>query len=625
MAVAIALVAGIVASTTFAVRESAQRRKAERARADLEKVVDFQARMISGIDPAGMGERLISDLRGRLEKAGPGGEPAGEPAGTRRPQLDRALAGVNGTDAALRILDEEILGRAARVIETEFAGEPLIEARLRLSLGTTYGDIGLYDRAGPHLDRSLELRRNELGDDDPDTLRSLRAVASNHLRAGRYEEAEAAFRAAVEGMSRVLGPEDAETLTARQSLGNVYRKQGRYDDAEALYLDVLQARRHTLGPEALQTLDTMQSLAMLYGETGRHSQAEPLLAEALEVRKRELSPDNPLTLLTIEQLAENQSNLGRLEEAEKLYLGLLEAQRRVRGSEHPDLIVTLNNLAKVYVDQGRLDDAVPAFTEALRIGRLKRGPDRLDNVMMMVNLASVQQRAGHLAEAERLYLDGLEAMNRTAGPDHPSTLLTRVNLGIVYFQEGRQREAAEAIRAAAENARAPVQVKLQAALFFRRYASPRDTAAAVRYASQAVEMTGRGEFPSLQALASALADDGRTGESRSVWEEIVAHPDAGPLQFNEYAWFLLTSAGGGPPEATTALEFALKAVEPPGDKNPDYLDTLALAYHRTGRDDKAVETIEHALAIIAPNDAARRGPFMKRLEEYRAATARGDL
>jgi serine/threonine protein kinase len=56
----VALVAGVLTSTTFAVREAAERRRAEAARQDLQAVVEFQRAMLDGVDARRMGSGLAT-------------------------------------------------------------------------------------------------------------------------------------------------------------------------------------------------------------------------------------------------------------------------------------------------------------------------------------------------------------------------------------------------------------------------------------------------------------------------------------------------------------------------------------------------------------------------------------
>jgi hypothetical protein len=73
----------------------------------------------------------------------------------------------------------------------------------------------------------------------------------------------------------------------------------------------------------------------------------------------------------------------------------------------------------------------------------------------------------------------------------------------------------------------------------------------------------------------------------------------------------------------SALAFALEAAELGAWQNPDVLDTLAAAYHRTGDAARAVEVAGRALDLIPKDDTARREPLEAALTEYREARAGG--
>ena len=63
------------------------------------------------------------------------------------------------------LVDEDILGRAVQALEEKFGDQPLIDARLRGTIGVTYERLGRYERAEPQLDRALEIRKRVLGGD----------------------------------------------------------------------------------------------------------------------------------------------------------------------------------------------------------------------------------------------------------------------------------------------------------------------------------------------------------------------------------------------------------------------------------------------------------------------------
>jgi eukaryotic-like serine/threonine-protein kinase len=56
------------------------------------------------------------------------------------------------------------LDRAAAHIDGKFHAQPLVEASIRETMGTTYEDLGLYAEAQRQRERALELRRGVLGE-----------------------------------------------------------------------------------------------------------------------------------------------------------------------------------------------------------------------------------------------------------------------------------------------------------------------------------------------------------------------------------------------------------------------------------------------------------------------------
>ncbi|NIV49142.1 MAG: tetratricopeptide repeat protein [Gammaproteobacteria bacterium] len=361
-------------------RIAAERDAAEQARADLESVVDFQAGMLSATDPQAMGRRLMNDLRRRVEEAERTRTQAEEEVASSLASFEALTSGVSATDLALGLVDEDILGRAVSELEERFAEKPLIDARLRLTIGDAYRKLGRYERAEPQLKAALATRESVLGPDHPDTLSSMNALAVLYWSQGRYAEAEPLYLETLEREKRVLGADHPETLRYMNNLAALYVGQGRHAEAEPLLLETLATRKRVLGADDPDTLSSMNNLAGLYRSQGRYAEAEPLYLETLATRKRLLGGEHPQTLRSMSNLASLYASQGRYAEAEPLLLETLAARVRVLGDKHPQTAGTLYNLSCLEALRGDRPRAMDWLEQAVDAGlavadHMARDPD----------------------------------------------------------------------------------------------------------------------------------------------------------------------------------------------------------------------------------------------------------
>lgn len=75
-------------------------------------------------------------------------------------------------------------------------------------------------------------RRDDHGDEHPDTLSSRNNLAEVLAGLGRLEDAEAEHRAVLQVQRRVMGEEHPDTLTSRNNLAGVLGDLGRPEEAE---------------------------------------------------------------------------------------------------------------------------------------------------------------------------------------------------------------------------------------------------------------------------------------------------------------------------------------------------------------------------------------------------------
>jgi tetratricopeptide (TPR) repeat protein/predicted Ser/Thr protein kinase len=99
--------------------------------------------------------------------------------------------------------------------------------------------------------------------------------------------------------------------------------------------------------------------------------------------------------------------------------------------------------------------------------------------------------------------------------------------------------------------------------------------------------------------------------AQKVWAE---RPGATADDWEDYAWTLLTCDPPGLRQPALGLAAAKRAVEMSASRDPDNLDTLALAWFRTGDRTRAIKTEREALALAG--DPSRRKEFEATLHRF---------
>ena len=331
--------------------------------------------------------------------------------------------------------------RAAARVQDRFATQPLVEASIRLTIGATYYDLGLYAEAERQLERALELRRQGLGAEHVETLKVIAKLTEIYGMQGKLAQAESLTTKALEIQRRVLGEEHLETLVSMDNLGSIYRRQGKYAEAETLFTKTLDARRRISGDEHPQTLLTMGYLAELYERQGRYALGEQLAGRVLEVQQRILGEEHPETLLSTNRLAVMYFRQSDYARAAEIFAKVLNVQRRILGEEHPDTLTTMGNLSSMYVNLGDYARAEPLRIKSLEIQRRVLGENNPNTLTMVDSLGFLYRAQGKYSEAESVFVKNLEARRRVLGEEHPDVLSTMLNLAGTYSRQGNYSQA----------------------------------------------------------------------------------------------------------------------------------------------------------------------------------------
>jgi hypothetical protein len=333
-----------------------------------------------------------------------------------------------GPDVTLR----QALDTALPVVERSFVAQPLVEARLRMTLGMSFWYLGDDRTAANQFRRARTIFTDRLGPDHPDTLESMHNLANAYAALGDESEA---FQLREETLTRRnarLGPEHVDTLRSRLALASSYAILNRFDDALKLDQQTAALMEAKLGPEHSETLQAMNSLARDYKNVRRFDDAVTLLEKTLAIQQRTLGRDHLETLGGMIRLANAYNDLSQHAKAVQLREEALVLQRLKLPADHPDLLTSMYTLANGYGFLQRYTDALKLHKEVLALRKAKFGPDHPQVLWSTWGVAAQLFKLNRAAEAMPMIE---EVVERAARLEVQPDLIGLLNNQRLYYKQ----------------------------------------------------------------------------------------------------------------------------------------------------------------------------------------------
>jgi tetratricopeptide (TPR) repeat protein len=239
--------------------------------------------------------------------------------------------------------------------------------------------------------------------------------------------------------------------------------------------------------------------------------------------------------------------------------------------------VAHNNLGFVFLRRGELDKAISEFQAALDIR------SRSTQTHYSLGAALIQNNMGNAFARKQLWDEAVDHLQEAARlrPDYADA---HFNLGSVLFRLGQFD---------------------QAIAQWRKALAIRPTDAEAH-----------------RNVASALRKQGNVKGAITEYEQALNIAPEDTVALNNLAWILATSSDASIRDGARSITLAVKAVQASGDKDPNFVRTLAAAHAAVGQFAEAVAAAETAKALASTQGKAE---LASRLEEeialYRAGIA----
>jgi serine/threonine protein kinase len=318
---------------------------------------------------------------------------------------------------SLKVVD--LLRQAVLDLEHSFPGQPLMKATLLSAIGQTYVGLGMAQESLWVFQRAFELRRKQLGEDQPETLESMHGLAQAYQDAGRLDKAIPILETTLAKRRQALGENHVETIESMNDLAVAYWEDGQSAKAIPLYELTLQKTTTKQGADHPDTLTIMDNLAVAYGAAGRHDEAIRLHETTLARLRAKLADDHLTVLIAMNNLARAYAGGDRNDAAIRLYEATLPKLRNKLNDNHPTTLIAMHGLGCAYRSSGKLAEAIPLLETTLEKRRAKLGHDHPDTLASLFALGdaycAARQPEKGIPLAREFLLGAKKAQDRLPG------------------------------------------------------------------------------------------------------------------------------------------------------------------------------------------------------------------
>ncbi len=388
--------------------------------------------------------------------------------------LGNTIGATDFIEAGQRLQVADVLDEAAERLAETFQDEPEIQAQIMHLLGLSYFSMSEFEESLEHLRGALDLRRETLGTDHPDTLETAHRLGDILAWIWQNREAQEILRGVVERRTRTLGANHPDTLWSMARLASTLKSVYKLDEAEVMARTAAEGLAGTVGADHERTLSANETLSGVLARAGRDREAEELLQATLDEARRSLGNEKRTTLRLQRLWAARLSSRGEWSKVEPLYRSAFETHRQLFGDDYRTFynMWTLGS-ALCYRGQAKegrqlLDDGIDGLHRLF-------GERHPHTAYAIGALADVQLAAEDYDGAEESSRKCLSILREWLGDAHPNVLVARADLARVLCLNGKCDEAKEHFRDAMQLYRTTDgSDPLQTARMFRTYAEVLD-------------------------------------------------------------------------------------------------------------------------------------------------------
>ncbi len=343
----------------------------------------------------------------------------------------------------------DVVSQASPQIDSQFASEPLLAARLHATIAKAFDNRSDFARARQEYEQADRLFQQAEGPLSQEAIvlqLQWAAMEARSYEPGSLDRAKSLLGRAEQSTSRIPHPEDdlsVWVLSTRGVIGIISNDAHAANENLSAALQRAQAIP-SFNPTAL--LQIKQFLAFTYIRMGDGAKAESALRDLIQQYSRAEGPDSPRGLKARVNLAQallvEKKYAEAIDEANLVYPVLVAKL----GEEHEVLLGILSTRAAAEGSLGRWNDAIRDDLSVHAIAVRKQGPVSFYSLSSLSDGALSQCRSGRFAEGETNARSAYEQSSKALGPRSGMTGGISYALAVCLIRRNKLDEAEELLR-----------------------------------------------------------------------------------------------------------------------------------------------------------------------------------
>ncbi|CAF3361473.1 unnamed protein product [Rotaria socialis] len=214
-------------------------------------------------------------------------------------------------------------------------------------LGWLKDDQGKYPEAVKFYEKSLEIKRKTLPEDDASLAATYSVIGTVYYNMGDYSKALEFHEKAYKIYEKTLPPNHPNLATSYNEIGVVYNNMGEYSKALEYYERSLKIRVISLPENHPSLAASYNNIGAVYTNMGEYSKALEFHKKSLKIREISLPENHPDLAQSYWSIGDIYNKMADYSEGLSLLEKALDIFRKSLPSTHPRIQNLMNSIAAV--------------------------------------------------------------------------------------------------------------------------------------------------------------------------------------------------------------------------------------------------------------------------------------